>query len=44
MSIISNRACNKRWALKNKECIINIPFKKPNERYSLLMATSKIKL
>jgi len=44
MSIITNRACKKGWALKNKECIINIPFKKPNERYSLLMATSKNKI
>ena len=28
----------------NKECIINIPFKKPNERYSLLMSASKNKI
>lgn len=44
MSIITNRACTKGWALKNKECIINIPYLKPNERYSLLMATSKNKI
>jgi hypothetical protein len=44
MSIITNRACAKGWALKNKECIINIPYLKPNERYSLLMATSKNKI
>ena len=43
MSIITNRTCEKGWALKNNECIINIPFLKPNERYSLLMATSKKK-
>ena len=44
MSIITNRTCEKGWALKNNECIINIPFLKPNERYSLLMATSKKKI
>ena len=41
ISIITNRTCEKGWALKNNECIINIPFLKPNECYSLLMATSK---
>jgi hypothetical protein len=44
MSIITNRACTKGWSLKNKECIIYIPFLKPNVRYSLLMATSKKKI
>ena len=44
MSIITNRASSKGWSLKNNECIINIPFIKPNERYSLLMATSEKKI
>ena len=43
MSIITNRASSKGWSLKNNECIINIPFIKPNECYSLLMATSEKK-
>ena len=43
MSIITNRISEKGWSLKNTECIINIPYLKPNERYSLLMATSKKK-
>ncbi len=30
MSIITNRASSKGWSLKNNECIINIPFIKPN--------------
>ena len=44
MSIITNRASTTGWTLKNKECIISIPYLKPNERYSLLMATSNKKI
>lgn len=28
------------WSLKNEEAVINIPYLKPNKRYSLLMAVS----
>lgn len=44
MSIITNRASSYGWSLKNKDCVINIPYLKPNVRYSLLMATSKNKI
>ena len=43
-SIITNRASLNGWSLKGKECIINIPFIKPNKRYSLLMATTNKKI
>jgi transposase len=44
MSIITNRASCYGWSLKNEECIINLPFLKPNVRYSLLLATSNKKI
>ena len=44
MSIITNRTPTKGWALKNKECIINLPDVKPNKRYSLLIASSNNKI
>jgi transposase len=44
MSIITNRGPTHGWSLKNSICEINIPFIKPNVRYSLLMASSNIKI
>jgi hypothetical protein len=44
MSIITNRGPTHGWSLKNSICEINIPFFKPNVRYSLLMASSNIKI
>ena len=44
MSIITNRGPTHGWSLKNSLCEINIPFIKPNVRYSLLMASSNIKI
>ena len=43
-SIITNKTSNYGWALKGKECIVKIPFTKPNKRYSLLMATTNKKI
>ncbi len=43
MSIITNRTPIYGLSLKNKDAVINIPYLKPNKRYSLLMAISNKK-
>jgi transposase len=43
-SIITNRTSNYGWALSGTDCIISLPYVKPNKRYSLLMATTKKKI
>jgi transposase len=43
-SIITNKCPTCGWSLKGCETIINIPFVKPNKRYSVLMATTNKKI
>ncbi len=43
-SIITNKCTTHGWSLKGCETIVNIPFTKPNKRYSVLMATTKDKI
>ena len=43
-SIITNRTSTYGWSLKGEECVIKLPYLKPNKRYSLLMATTNKKI
>ena len=42
MSIITNRTPTKGWALINNECIISIPFLKPNKKTFPMYKKEKI--